>query len=384
MTKDAKTLRNDRRKAGLTQGLNSAVVQVPLPSRSNQRFAAAAALEEGSPPEITENRTVTKSIPIPRVPRQTSSESAEDFELDQFISYKQGMPVRPGMRLSVRLNLVDENPLNPRAFIIEDDLRDFAENLRTNGQLLPASAYFNTETGRFLLKEGHRRRRGLQLASRPDILLEVLAPTKNRLQAFKEARISNTQRRSHTAYDDAVRFRELLEQGLVGEQSDLAPTFDVSDSYVSKVLSLGEMPRRLLEKMVAHEGLFGIATGYALCQYYRRKGEGATLRLIERIVAGKLTTRQVEQLVRGGDETALTRVNEPQRRARALSRATITGGASGELKAFENGQLKLDVNGLSDEKRDLLFARVLTAFEEIDVTYRAPSTANAEPRDIRR
>lgn len=384
MTKDAKTLRNDRRKAGLTQGLNSAVVQIPLPSRSNQRFAAAAALEEGSPPEITENRTVTKSIPIPRVPRQTSSESAEDFELDQFISYKQGMPVRPGMRLSVRLNLVDENPLNPRAFIIEDDLRDFAENLRTNGQLLPASAYFNTETGRFLLKEGHRRRRGLQLASRPDILLEVLAPATNRLQAFKEARISNTQRRSHTAYDDAVRFRELLEQGLVGEQSDLAPTFDVSDSYVSKVLSLGEMPRRLLEKMVAHEGLFGIATGYALCQYYRRKGEGSTLRLIERIVAGKLTTRQVEQLVRGGDETALTRVNEPQRRARALSRATITGGASGELKAFENGQLKLDVNGLSDEKRDLLFARVLTAFEEIDVTYRAPSTANAEPRDIRR
>lgn len=384
MTKDAKTLRNDRRKAGLTQGLNSAVVQIPLPSRSNQRFAAAAALEEGSPPEITENRTVTKSTPIPRMPRQTSSESAEDFELDQFISYKQGMPVRPGMRLSVRLNLVDENPLNPRAFIIEDDLRDFAENLRTNGQLLPASAYFNTETGRFLLKEGHRRRRGLQLASRPDILLEVLAPATNRLQAFKEARISNTQRRSHTAYDDAVRFRELLEQGLVGEQSDLAPTFDVSDSYVSKVLSLGEMPRRLLEKMVAHEGLFGIATGYALCQYYRRKGEGSTLRLIERIVAGKLTTRQVEQLVRGGDETALTRVNEPQRRARALSRATITGGASGELKAFENGQLKLDVNGLSDEKRDLLFARVLTAFEEIDVTYRAPSTANAEPRDIRR
>jgi ParB family transcriptional regulator, chromosome partitioning protein len=327
---------------------------------------------------------VIKSATNPREPRATSFESPEDVALDKFVSYKLGIPVRPGMRLSVRLNLVDENPLNPRAFIIEDDLRDFAENLRANGQLLPALAYFNSQTGRFLLKEGHRRRRGLLLASRPDILLEVLAPATDRLQAFKEARISNTQRRSHTAYDDAVRFRELLEQGLVREQADLAPTFDVNESYVSKVLSLGEMPRTLLEKMVAHESLFGIATGYALGQYYRRKGEGATHRLIERIVAGKLTTRQVEQLVRGGDESALTRVNEPQRRARALSRATITGGATGELKAFENGQLKLDVNGLSDEKRDLLFARVLTAFEEIDVTYRAPSRANAEPRDLRR
>ena len=143
------------------------------------------------------------------------------------------------------------------------------------------------------------------------------------------------------------------------------------------------MPRSILEKMVTHENLFGLATGYAVCQHYRRRGLDAAVRLIERIVAGKLSNRQVEQLVRTDAAITPAQDPQPQQRARALSRATITAGAAGELKAFENGQLRLDVTGLNDERRDLLFARVLHAFEEIGIQYRAPSNANAGVGDFK-
>ncbi len=380
---DSKTLqKQNRRKAGLTQGLESNVFRPPLPTRSDQRFADAEAIEKALDSTQPANRTVSKPAPSDTLAVISEAQLA-DLGFDTFAVFKKGLSVRPGMRLSVPLNLVDENPLNPRAFIIEEDLQDFAESLRTNGQLVPATAYFDSATGRFLLKEGHRRRRGLQLASKPNIQLEVLPPHTDALQAFKEARISNTQRRSHTPYDDAVRFRELLERGLVRTQADLAPAFNVTEVYISKVLSLGEMPRSILEKMVTHENLFGLATGYAVCQHYRRRGLDAAVRLIERIVAGKLSNRQVEQLVRTDAAITPAQDPQPQQRARALSRATITAGAAGELKAFENGQLRLDVTGLNDERRDLLFARVLHAFEEIGIQYRAPSNANAGVGDFK-
>lgn len=374
--------KENRRKAGLTQGLGSNLIRLPLPNRSDQRFADAEAIELKLSSNQPANRTVSKSAPTDTVPGNPEEQLA-DVALDTFVIFKKGMSIRSGMRLSVPLGIVDENPLNPRAFIIEEDLRDFAESLRTNGQLVAATAYFDSASGRFMLKEGHRRRRGLQLASKPNLLLEVLPPHTDALQAFKEARISNTQRRSHTPYDDAIRFRELLERGLVRTQGDLAPAFNVTEVYISKVLSLGEMPRPILEKMVAHETLFGLATGYAVCQHYKRRGIDAAGRLIERIVAGKLSNRQVEQLVRTDTASTPTQDPQPQRRARALSRATITAGAVGELKAFENGQVRLDVTGLNDEKRDLLFARVLHAFEEIGVKYRAPSSVNSEPGDFK-
>ena len=366
MTTDRKQQRVSGLQAGLAMSQEIPAPTLALKSRSDERFDQAEQIEMDSQTTDPAKRTVQKIQTI-----RATSKSSSIPTSTEYVSYTHGNPVVPGMRLSVPLDLVDENPMNPRAFITSKDIHDFAENLRTSRQLVAATAYFKND--RFQLKSGHRRRRALLLIGAPEILLDVVNAPTDQLTEFKEERIANTQRRQHTLFDDAVRFGELLKSSKIQNQRALIATFDVTESYVSKVLSVGEMPISLLERMVEHSQLFGLVTGYTVSQVCKVKGEVFARRLVERIIDGKLNSRQVEQVAR----VELGKVNNEfsvaSSRAKTLSRATLTDGATGEIKVFETGQVKLDIQGLPTNKCDLLFARVVRIFDELGLKYHAPT-----------
>ena len=366
MTTDRKQQRASGLQAGLAISQAIPAPPTPLKSRSDERFGHAEQIEIDSQTTDPAKRTVQKVQPI----RAKSSGSVNPTSTE-YAPYAHGNPVVPGMRLSVALEIVDENPMNPRAFITSKDIHEFAENLRSSGQLVAGTAYFQND--RFRLKSGHRRRRALQLIGASEIHLDIVHPPNDQLTEFKEERIANTQRRQHTLFDDAVRFGELLKSSQIPNQRALITAFDVTESYVSKVLSIGEMPISLLERMVEHSHVFGLVTGYNVSQVSKARGEVFARRLIERIIDGKLSSRQVDQVARAELGKAPNEIGKIGSRSKTLSRATLTEGATGELKVFETGQVKLDIRGLPSNKCDLLFARVVRVFDELGLKYQAPT-----------
>jgi len=97
---------------------------------------------------------------------------------------------------------------------------------------------------------------------------------------------------------------------------------------------------------------------YQVGRYYSARGVEATLRLINRIVADDLSTRQVADIVKG-------RANsqddvKPAMRQRYAQRLEIKleGVAVGDLKSYGDDRLELRLRGLSRDKRDEILRQI--------------------------
>ncbi len=328
-----------------------------------ERLARAASLESG--PARAPLATVTALRPD-ELRAATMPDASND---GGYIRFRPGMVVRVGDRLTLRADIIKPNEFNPRAFYFDSDIKDRSISLANDGQLLAVQVYL-PENGVFELHDGETRWRSLQLVGNESINVEVVERNPNPLVRFKQARTLNTERKSQTVFDDAVRFTDLLVKKLVRENLELANLFGLSPVYVSKVLSIGEMPRGLLERMAQHPDYFGIANAYAMYQFWsaQNKDVAAVERIIAKVIDGKLSVRDVKNLLEHAGAHADDEA--PQRkRERPLSRAEIRSGAKGELKAFPDGKLQLVLSEIPEQSRALLFNRILQLFDECGLSY---------------
>ena len=289
-----------------------------------------------------------------------------------YAPYVEGQALAVGTRVMLPLRLVAENPANPRVFYPEQSLRELQESLVQQGQQTAVLVYPANEKGLYVLKSGHRRSRALRTLGRTEVKAEVVAPPGDFFQEYREARDINRQHREHTHFDDAVRFREFLESQRVADQKELAAHLGISEGQVARFLSLGKLPRELLELMSEKADVFGLSVAYAVYRYWSKKGGDTedTLAVVSKIADGKLSARQLEREFPEIDGSV---PRTAPRREQALSRAQLSGQGKGELKAFE-GKLQLKLEGLPVATRDQLYVRILQAFrdEGIQVTAAGP------------
>lgn len=343
----------------------------PAPSADiEQRLAFAATLENGS----ASRSPLATVLPLPRA---DEIRPALSFDT-QYVPYRPGQLVRVGDRLSVALHLVRPNDLNPRAFYLDEDIKDRSISLANDGQLLAVQVY-PPDNDVFELHDGETRWRSLKLVGHETVNVEVVERNPDALVRFKQARALNTERKSQTVFDDAVRFNELLKKGVLKETSDLAMAFGLSAPYVSKVLGIGEMPMGLLERMARHPESFGIANAYSMYQFWAANGRDAASaeKLVAKVIDGRLSVRDVKHLVESPKDTAAGTA-AGRKRERPLSRAEIRSGAKGELKAFPDGKLQLVLQEIPESSRALLFRRILQVFEECGMKFDAVGVPTSE------
>lgn len=281
-------------------------------------------------------------------------------EAPGYLDYLPGLVLAVGQRVLLPLELVCDNPANPRVFYPEEEFRELKESLAQNGQQTAAQVYPCGPDGTYMLKSGHRRVRALRALGRKEVRAEVVAATDDFFKAYREARDINRQHQSHTHFDDAVRFQEFLDAGHVPHQKALSERLGVAEAVVSKCLSISKLPRDALAFMAEHSGTFGLSGAYSAYRFWvvSREDESALMRALTKMVDGSLSARQLEQMASGAKE-----VPSAKRRAQAMSRAQIKGAGKGELKAFE-GKLLLKLEGLQSDVRDDLFGRILAAFRD--------------------
>lgn len=273
-----------------------------------------------------------------------------------YVNFVQGTFYPVGSFLIMPLEHVIENPRNPRVYFNEEDLVSLQLSLSTSGQQEAAKVFFDTKSGKYMLKSGHRRFRSLGLLGKPSIKVE-LVESKNPLEEFREARELNTEAKGQSHLDDAVRFPELMAEFNLG-QKDISKKMNMSEAEVSKRIKIGTLPRSVLDKLADNISAVGVEACYRFALINERTGEAGLEqlhKLIARTLEGKVSIAQLREI---SDEAkagaAGTTSTTAGRRKLPVARAELKGAAAGAMKAFDN-RIEIMVEKLAPELRDKLY-----------------------------
>lgn len=285
------------------------------------------------------------------------------------IRWTPGMVVAIGRQYIVPLDWLEDNPNNSRVIYNDADVEELGNSLVAVGQLQAALAYAPREVGgKFTVKEGHTRARGLRRKKLQEIRIEIVARPVDAFDDYRQSRELNLKRNNVTIFDDAVRFSQIIAAD-ASRQVEISQRLEVAEDYISKALKIGRLPVIFLERMArSREPTFGTAMAYLVAQYHEVAGMDRADRLVTKIVEEKLSVRRVEKLV--SDAKAVAR-GEPKassatpKRLRPFSRSEVSGAAKGELKLFPNGRLELELSEIDENLRERLYAKFIRVFEEV-------------------
>ncbi len=254
-------------------------------------------------------------------------------------------------RLTVPLSTTRPHPLNARKFYPLESEKEFAAKLASEGQMDAVKAIADPENpGEWLIVDGERRRRALHRNNTPTIEIAVLDPNLTPLQLYLLSKSLNETRAEQTDLDNAFSWHALIENGIVPGQRELAEELGISQSTVSRVVALVELPEGLLDTMRADPTRFPYRIANELRLLARDKGVDLAIEQANLLLSddtGAVTVRSLEALrVRpvGPEGERRTRENP-----KSTTKLLICGKPAGALKLFPNGRLLLEMEGLTDE-----------------------------------
>lgn len=188
----------------------------------------------------------------------------------------------------VPIEFVRPSPLQPRRHFAEAELEALASSLTEHGILQPLLVRPAPQGGAgYEIVAGERRWRAAQRAGLHEVPVVVRALGDR--QALELALVENVQRADLTALEEADALRRLIDE-FGHTQDGLAEALGRSRSHVANTLRLLGLPESL-RAMLADGRL---TAGHARALLAAREPE----RLAAQVVAGELSVRQTEELVR--------------------------------------------------------------------------------------
>ena len=181
------------------------------------------------------------------------------------------------------------NPLQPRAHIDENQLRELAESIREHGLIQPL-VVTRSGDGAYTLIAGERRWRAAQLIGLESVPVVVKdAAPQHRLEL---ALIENLQRADLNPLEEASAYRQLVDEfGLTQDQ--VAQRVGKSRVAVANTLRLLKLPDAIQKRLADAS----IDEGHARA-LLMLNDTAHMQRLASQIVSDGLSVRQVEELVR--------------------------------------------------------------------------------------
>lgn len=299
------------------------------------------------PSRVATVEAVTAGVPLGGDPRAQTALAAPASSAPFRVlgSIQDGYQV--GSVYEVPVELIKSNPVNPRALYTSEAVDKMAVSLRESGQKISATGFVN-EAGKVVLIEGETRLRGARAAGLPTLRVEIKNKPDSDRALYEEARAANVERRDQSPLDDALRWRELLDNKIYSTQSSLAKALGLGEDDVSRILGLAKLPHRVVLAVADHPDLLTLRMLNAIREFCNVKGEQDTLELILEASDKGWGYRDVEAR-RKSAETG------PVSRKRAETESVAYGTAKGEIKTFdEGGRLELVLKGLTAEESKAL------------------------------
>lgn len=308
---------------------------------------------DGKPSKAVPSRAEVGLHAVP-----SANEAANANESVEYRSWRLANNYQPGQVIDLDIKAIKPSPFNPRHFYLKASIAELAVNLAKQGQqqaihVIPD--YGNP--GSYFVSDGGRRVRALKEANK-ETVKAIVVDLPIGIESYKLGYDLNVQRDSQTVFDNAVVWRRFLDEKHFESQKELAEHLGLDESTVAVALSLAKLPESIMQEMVARPDRFGSNMAYQVGRYHSARGLEATLRLINRIVADDLSTRQVADIVKG--RTNPQENVKPATRQRYAQRMEVKldGIAVGDLKSYGEDRLELRLRGLSRDKRDAILRQI--------------------------
>jgi ParB family chromosome partitioning protein len=188
------------------------------------------------------------------------------------------------------LDKIVPNRGQPRQHFDADKIEELAQSIREHGVLEPLVVRKRPGTDNFEIIAGERRWRAAQKAGLREVLVVVRDVSAK--DAYELALIENVQREDL----DPIEFAEALDRLLKEHghtQETLATRVGKDRSTIANALRLLRLPAAIREKVVNGE----LSEGHARA-LLGSPDEGTLSTLAEKVLRGRLSVRQTEQLVR--------------------------------------------------------------------------------------
>lgn len=314
---------------------------------------------------LVQDASVTKEVarhtshPIAEAatPIDTAPEPVEN-ESPEYRTWRVEHGYRPGQIIDLPLKAIKPSPFNPRHFYLKSSIAELAVNLAKQGQqqaihVIPDYA----APGSYYVSDGGRRVRALKEANKESVKA-IVVDLPIGIQSYKLGYDLNVQRDSQTVFDNAVVWKRFIDEKFFQSQRELADHLGLDESTVAVALSIAKLPESVMHEMVARPDRFGSNMAYQVGRYHGARGTDATLRLINRILADDLSTRQVADIVKGRSSSQES--PKPAGRQRYAQRLEIKmdGVSVGDLKSYGDDRLELRLKGLARERRDEILHQI--------------------------
>lgn len=259
----------------------------------------------------------------------------------------------------IPLPLLHDNPLNARRIYDPAVVQERAASLATHGQKTPGLAAPDpARPGHYVLIDGHYRKRALVAAGKSEMECFVETDLTD-LDFYRLSFLLNEQRSGQSALDNAIAWRQLLDEGKVLKEEEICELTGISAGTVNKTLALLRLPESVLNAMREKPSAIGIATGYELTLYYKVAGEDRTRDLALRVMNDGLSSREVESIRKQAQDGKARKIKEISRQYKIR---TDAGDQLGTIKEWDSGRVVLDVQLPDRNAREALVEALKARF----------------------
>lgn len=274
---------------------------------------------------------------------------------------KAAISIQPG-----ECSVWDGNPRDQPG-LTADSCRSLIESIASEGgNRIPVLVRLNPPGSErpYQLLVGSRRRFSVDWLNhngRPELRLSALVVDLSDEEAFRLADIENRERADISELDRARSYNQAVDRFYGGVQSRMAEALNLSNSQLSRLLALAQLPDEVVSAFATKDEL-RVRYSELLTPLLRRPDQRGRM-----IAEARLIGEQQQALAARGDRmippaTVLARLRgaaAPSGAEDARDIAIIAGGARiGRAKASRSGTLTVDLNITEDADLDELFARL--------------------------
>lgn len=201
------------------------------------------------------------------------------------------LPIDNELRISMREIAVDSimpNPHQPRTNWDDDKLSELAESIKANGIVQPIVV--RPAGGNYELIAGERRLRGAKLAGLEKIPAFIRQATDEQL--LELALVENIHRSDLNAIERALAYRKYLDTFNL-TQAQAAQKLGEDRSVIANYMRLLDLPREIRQMLIKGQ----LSMGHARAILSLPTDE-LRCKLAKRAMAGRLSVREIERLVR--------------------------------------------------------------------------------------
>ena len=256
------TKSGDKPKRGLGRGLSQLISADPVPIKASAKKEKSIQIDPGFRVKKSQSKTMSKV--------GTSKASLDSRMID--------------------INLIINNPKQPRQEFREADLAELAESIKELGVLQPILLRpSSVENGMYEIVAGERRWRAcsrLKLKEVPVIVKEM-----SDVEALEIAIVENVQRQSLSPLEEAEAYKRLSDEFHLSQQQ-IALRVGKDRSTISNFLRILKLPSEV--QSLIESSVISIGHAKAILTVKEPK---AQLNLAKKCVEEKLSVRELEEIV---------------------------------------------------------------------------------------